>query len=213
MATIISLLNHKGGVGKTWFSISMAHSLAAANKKSVAAVNVFVNAMDRENTKRTNNAFKGRVDFKLQEFMLGRKRNAIRKRTAKLAKEYAESITSANRSYSDRVQGALYEKLGNPSVNARKKITRARGIVTRRIKNTVANQAHQLNAELNEVKQKALGVRRYMWQTKEDDRVRHGHELVNKRIFEHGKPPAETGRFAPGEDFGCRCIAIPIVEE
>lgn len=192
---------------------SLEVNLRAANKKSTNAVRVFVNQMERENTRRTNNSFKGKVDLKLQEFLLSKKNATLKKRTEKLRKEYTESITSANRAYSDRVQAALYEKLGNPNVNARKKITRARGIVTRRIKNTVANQSHELNATLNKVKQRALGVRRYIWQTREDDVVRHSHELVNKRIFEYGKPPAETGRLEPGEDFGCRCIAIPIVED
>ncbi len=192
---------------------SLEVNLRAANKKSTNAVRVFVNQMEKENTRRTNNSFKGKVDLKLQEFLLSKKNGTLKKRTEKLRKEYTESITAANRNYSDRVQQALYEKLGNPNVNARKKITAARGIVTRRIKNTVTNQAHELNATLNNVKQRALGVRRYIWQTREDERVRTSHDLVNKRVFQYGKPPAETGRFEPGQDFGCRCIAIPVVED
>jgi SPP1 gp7 family putative phage head morphogenesis protein len=55
------------------------------------------------------------------------------------------------------------------------------------------------------------GVRRYIWSTSHDERVRFSHKMLNGT--EHGidDPPVvdpKSGRRAhPGEDFGCRCAA------
>lgn len=188
-------------------------NLVAANKRSVKAVQQFTAAMKKENLRRTKNSFGKTVDFKLQEFQLEQKQKVVNKTTVRLEKQYVKSIIAANRNYSDRVQAVLYEKLGNPRINARKKITAAKGIVTRRIKNTVANQAHELNAGINRTRQAALGVRRYLWRTKEDERVRPLHQVMGtppNNIYRWAKRPQPTGH--PGEDHGCRCTAEPIIE-
>lgn len=61
------------------------------------------------------------------------------------------------------------------------------------------------------------GVRKYRWSTSAlDSRVRDDHRELHGRIFTWDAPPItdrRTGRKChPGEDFGCRCVAIPIVE-
>lgn len=62
-----------------------------------------------------------------------------------------------------------------------------------------------------------VGVRKYKWSTSHDKRVRDDHGHLDGKIFEYGKPPVtnkKTGAHnEPGEDFGCRCVAIPIFEE
>lgn len=69
------------------------------------------------------------------------------------------------------------------------------------------------------------GVRRYRWSTSLDSRVRPAdiyekrsgadHRRLHGKVFEYGSPPVvnvKTGRRAePGEDFNCRCVAIPVV--
>lgn len=69
------------------------------------------------------------------------------------------------------------------------------------------------------------GVRKYRWSTSLDRRVRPedaaaartgaNHRYLHGKVFEYGSPPVvnlKTGRRAePGEDFNCRCVAIPIV--
>lgn len=55
----------------------------------------------------------------------------------------------------------------------------------------------------------------YRWSTSKDQRVRLDHKKLDGKIFMFGEPPVvdtSTGRRAePGEDYGCRCLAIPIV--
>ena len=188
-------------------------NLTAANKRSIKAVEQFTARMNKENMRRTKNSFGKTMDFKLQEFQLQQKAKVVAKNVARLEKSYVKSIVAANRDYSDRVQAALYEKLGNPRINARKKIIKAKGIVTRRIKNTVANQAHELNASMNRTRQAALGAKRYAWATKGDEKVRPLHVVMGappNNIYAWNKRPQPTGH--PGEDHGCRCNAIPILD-
>jgi len=60
------------------------------------------------------------------------------------------------------------------------------------------------------------GVRRYRWSTSHDERVRESHKELNGTIHSVDDPPivdAKTGRRGhPGEDFGCRCAAIWVLE-
>ena len=60
------------------------------------------------------------------------------------------------------------------------------------------------------------GVEKYRWSTSNDVRVRADHKELNGKIFTWDNPPIvdrATGRRAhAGEDFGCRCVAIPIVD-
>jgi len=59
------------------------------------------------------------------------------------------------------------------------------------------------------------GIREYIWQSSHDERVRKSHKELNGRKFSWDNPPIvdpATGRKAhPGEDFGCRCIAVPVI--
>jgi SPP1 gp7 family putative phage head morphogenesis protein len=62
---------------------------------------------------------------------------------------------------------------------------------------------------------KRLGIRAYVWQTMEDNRVRHDHRLLNHREFAWNDPPVtntQTGaRNHPGEDYFCRCVPLNII--
>lgn len=57
------------------------------------------------------------------------------------------------------------------------------------------------------------GYQSYTWSTSNDERVRHDHRHLNGKVFSYNHPPVvdrATGRTGnPGEDFNCRCVAIP----
>jgi len=60
------------------------------------------------------------------------------------------------------------------------------------------------------------GLTQYKWSTSRDERVRHDHKDLNNRIFSWDDPPIvdkATGRRGhPGEDFNCRCVALPVLK-
>jgi SPP1 gp7 family putative phage head morphogenesis protein len=64
---------------------------------------------------------------------------------------------------------------------------------------------------------KRTGVRRYRWSTSHDERVREDHKLLQGTIVDLDSPgpivDRKTGRRAhAGEDFGCRCAKIWVLE-
>lgn len=69
-----------------------------------------------------------------------------------------------------------------------------------------------------------VGIVEYVWSTSHDERVRpaggkHGvtnnHRVLDGKRFRFSDPPivdtAKGRRANPGEDFGCRCVAIPVL--
>ena len=54
----------------------------------------------------------------------------------------------------------------------------------------------------------------YVWSTSQDSRVRDSHRRLNRKKFRWDDPPVvdpKTGRRChPGEDYGCRCVALPV---
>ena len=71
------------------------------------------------------------------------------------------------------------------------------------------DQTSKLVGNLNQYRQKSLGINQYVWSTAGDNRVRDEHLANEGRIFSWDDPPS-TGH--PGEDINCRCVAIPIVK-
>lgn len=71
------------------------------------------------------------------------------------------------------------------------------------------DQTLKLNGAINQARQTDAGVDSYEWSTSLDERVRDSHAAHEGQVFQWSDPPEETGH--PGEDYQCRCIAIPII--
>jgi SPP1 gp7 family putative phage head morphogenesis protein len=73
-----------------------------------------------------------------------------------------------------------------------------------------------LTSKYKETKYRELGIIKYRWSTSRDGRVREDHRELNNKVFSFNNPPIENkekgSRANPGEAFGCRCVAIPIIE-
>ena len=72
-----------------------------------------------------------------------------------------------------------------------------------------------LMSKYRETRYKSAGVRQYRWSTSGDGRVRESHAILDGNVYDWEHPPVvdpRTGRRAhPGEDYGCRCVAIPLI--
>lgn len=77
------------------------------------------------------------------------------------------------------------------------------------------DQVGKFNGELTQERHESLGVNEYVWSTSQDSRVRPDHADLNGRAFSYDQPPVvdqKSGRTAnPGEDYQCRCQALPKV--
>lgn len=78
------------------------------------------------------------------------------------------------------------------------------------------DQTGKLNAKITRHQQQSCGVNKYKWRTAGDGRVRDDHKELNGKIFDWDHPPVvdqKRGRRAhPGEDYNCRCVAIPVFD-
>lgn len=72
------------------------------------------------------------------------------------------------------------------------------------------DQTLKLNGQITEARQTAAGVNEYIWSTSLDERVRPEHAALEGQRFSWDSPPAPGH---PGQDYNCRCVALPYVPE
>ena len=64
---------------------------------------------------------------------------------------------------------------------------------------------------LNQIRQRQIGIDSYIWVSSQDQRVRPTHAANSGRMFAWSAPPAATGH--PGQDVLCRCIPRAIITD
>lgn len=85
------------------------------------------------------------------------------------------------------------------------------------------DQVATLNAQITKMQQQDAGCTKYRWSSSKDSRVRECHRELDGKVFSWDDPPemwyetksgrVYTGRRChPGEDYCCRCVAIPVFE-
>jgi len=77
------------------------------------------------------------------------------------------------------------------------------------------DQVLKLNAQVTQTEQTGAGITKYEWSSSRDERVREMHADLDGTIQSWDDPPitnAAGDRNHPGEDYQCRCIAIPILD-
>lgn len=78
------------------------------------------------------------------------------------------------------------------------------------------DQTNKFNAQLTQERHEDLGIDSYVWSTSRDERVREDHAALDGETFSYDDPPvvdSKSGATAnPGEDYQCRCAALPRVD-
>lgn len=139
-------------------------------------------------------------------------------------KEMMEKWVSANVDLIKTVPreslGKLKEKVysdymnGRSTTNIVKELQRQYGMDKRHAQLIARDQTAKLNADITQSQQKDAGVSKYKWSTVGDGRVRDSHDILDGEIFSWDDPPeTDDGRRChPGEDYQCRCCAIPVFD-
>jgi SPP1 gp7 family putative phage head morphogenesis protein len=90
------------------------------------------------------------------------------------------------------------------------------GVSKRKAKFLARQETSLLLSKYRETRYTNMGINRYIWRGAMDSRERHDHKILEGKIISWDNPPVvdlNTGRRAhAGEDFGCRCVAVPLVE-
>lgn len=110
----------------------------------------------------------------------------------------------------NRITTSLYRDLasGESVTNIKNDVKKTLRITENRAKLIARDQVSKLNANLTELRQRELGIKKYRWLTSRDERVRPTHRANEGKIFEWDNPPMITGH--PSRDIICRCSAQPV---
>ena len=138
----------------------------------------------------------------------------------------ATSIFEVPRKLIDKIKKIIQKgyDTGKPTTEVQKEIQEAYSQTKRSTAKSWSESVVYLNAQINKKTQEDAGVRRYMWYTRRDARVRPCHKALDGQTCWWNDPPQMwtgsnyariyTGRRChPGEDYNCRCSAVPIFEK
>lgn len=94
-----------------------------------------------------------------------------------------------------------------------------------RIKTIARNEVANINSQLNKRRSETLGIKKFIWQTAMDERVRGNpgglypnarpsHYHLNGKEFTWRKgAKTSAGSVWPGSQINCRCVAINVISE
>lgn len=92
-------------------------------------------------------------------------------------------------------------------------IEEAFDVTERRAAFIARDQIGKLYGQMDRIRQKDIGVDRYIWNTMRDARVRDSHAVLEGKKFAWDDPPTNDRgeEIIPGSDYNCRCWAMPDV--
>ena len=142
-------------------------------------------------------------------------------------------ITTVPERLLDRVEGRVHRALtaGDLSEDVaddlRDAIGDELGVSERHLRFIARDQAGKLHGQIAKARHQALGVKRFVWRTSEDERVRGdpdglypraepSHYELNGHTFRYADPPQPDGAddpLTPGSDYQCRCTGEPVLDD
>lgn len=137
--------------------------------------------------------------------------------------EHVQKISTIPNQALDDMRDVIYEGYRNGKTirDITKDIQESYNVSKSKAKMLARDQIASLNAAITKHQQTDAGVSRYVWSTSGDSRVRDCHKALDGKVFSWDDPPemwydtkgrgrVYTGRRChPGEDYCCRCVAIP----
>lgn len=101
-----------------------------------------------------------------------------------------------------------------------KQIRQKTGVAQTRAAFIARDQVGTVLGQMVQARATQLGLKKFMWLTSDDERVRDFHRPKHKKVYtwEEGAPidpRAKEGQDSafPGAAYGCRCIAVPVDSE
>lgn len=125
------------------------------------------------------------------------------------ALSFAELIKSVSEQVQASIaQAALAGIYGGGTDDVARAIQAAMEVGFRRARLIARDQMAKLNSDMNEYRQRQIGVEQYTWRTIMDGRERPHHHERNGKVFQWDKPPPGGH---PGREINCRCRALAII--
>jgi SPP1 gp7 family putative phage head morphogenesis protein len=140
---------------------------------------------------------------------------------ANITKEWGENLEIEIKGWADEHILKLRESItqntfaGNRSRDLDKSIMKGYGVSQKKARFLARQETSLLYSKVREERYADAGINKYKWVTNMDGRERDMHADLNGNIYYFAEPPIvnEKGeRLNPGEDFGCRCRARPVLD-
>jgi SPP1 gp7 family putative phage head morphogenesis protein len=138
-----------------------------------------------------------------------------------IARDWGENLDLYIKDWAEenitKLRAAIQDNVltGGRAEGMEKQLMQSYGVSRRKAKFLARQETSLLMSKFQETRYQEAGITEYKWSGADDERERPDHRALNNKIFRFDNPPVtnkSTGaRNNPGEDFGCRCIAIPIV--
>ena len=125
--------------------------------------------------------------------------------------------------YNGVSNGATYGSIAK-RISGIKDISSVFGKLSNRTKFIARNEVENINAALVKKRSEKVGLKKFIWQTSRDERVRGNpagtypnakcsHYKLDGEVFTWANGAKCGGKdIYPGSDFNCRCVAINIIE-
>lgn len=116
----------------------------------------------------------------------------------------------------ERIEKVVREGIekGSSAKTIRKSILEQVEITEGRAQFLAVDQAGSMLGQMTAERHQRLGIEKFTWDTSGDERVRDTHRNLDGKTFSYDKPPKIGKReVLPGEDYRCRCVAIPVFDE
>jgi SPP1 gp7 family putative phage head morphogenesis protein len=112
-----------------------------------------------------------------------------------------------------RVRQVLVDDPGARVEQVQQRIQDETGATASRAALIARDQVLKLNSEVIQAQHQAAGIREFTWSTSGDERVRESHRALEGQRFAYDALPTVDGDagVAPGTQYQCRCVAIPII--
>lgn len=173
--------------------------------------NSFVSRGDAQNHAEVSTNLKNQTGIDLSAYL--RNSPNIADRVNTLTASNIQLIKSIRSQYLDKVQNAVMQAMVKGTLNKdlAAQIKDLGKTTEKRAMFIARDQSSKLNAALTQARHEDVGIKKYMWSTSGDERVRESHAEKDGQIFEYANPPADTGH--PGHDFNCRCVQTPVLDD
>ena len=143
-------------------------------------------------------------------------KETIRREYTENLNKYIKDLTVAS---TERLRKKVIENVqeGYRASNLLGVIAAERGVADRHALFIAKQETSILIGTYRDSRYLEAGIVKYIWSTSHDSRVRHDHKILDGKIFYFNNPPvtnqATGAKNNPSFDYGCRCQAIPILNE
>ncbi|WP_369436124.1 phage head morphogenesis protein [Lysinibacillus fusiformis] len=118
--------------------------------------------------------------------------------------------------YLDQIRNVVQDGVteGRSTRQIRESILERVDVAESRAQFIAVDQAGSILGQMNAERHQQIGIDKFKWLTSQDERVRDSHKVLSDKIFSYDDPPTVNGRTVlPGEDYRCRCVAIPVFDD